>query len=677
MSSFAGHALREFRIQPIVIIAAIVSLALGIGAAMTIFTLVNSVLLRPLPVANPEQLVTVSTASARRTQNTEVFSYATFDQIRRAGSSSAALAWSLSLLAVDGEPAPVSSMWVSGDFFATLGVRAIAGRTTSAADDVAGGGPDGPVAMISHRWWQRRFHGAADVIGRALLIERTPVTIVGVTPPEFSGVELGRSFDLFLPVRTQGILEAAMASRVLVGLVPAEDVPVALDLSFDWRVALFASGLALAAASFFGVVPAMQTTRLRAFDVLRTGRRDQAAGSRALNGFLAAQVAMALFVVVTAGLLLRTFEQLTDVSLGFDSERILLGSIDASRIPVADRRPVYERIVAAVAALPDVAGAGGAIGGPLAHFGTAGFSLSVSGSSTPADTHQGSRLVDVTPGWIAAHGIAQRDGRDIGARDTADALPVMLVNEAFVRRFFPGERLIDRPLALTVHTPDSGEVSLGTRTVIGIVRDTVYNSIREPAAPTIYQPLNQRAGPLYYQHFFLAVRPAAQSPAQIGERVRAVVTAAHPDLRATFRPMSERVNTALAQDRLTMRLSLFGGVFTLLLAAVGLYGVTAYGVTSRRSELGIRLALGSAPLGVVRLVVGQTARVVGVGLALGLSVSLWSGHYIASLLYGVSPRDPLVAIAACVTLVGVAIAAAGLPAYRASRVDPSLVLRQS
>ena len=253
----------------------------------------------------------------------------------------------------------------------------------------------------------------------------------------------------------------------------------------------------------------------------------------------------------------------------------------------------------------------------------------------------------------------------------------MLVNEAFVRRFFPGERLIGRTVSLTAHTSSNGDVPLGRKTIVGIVRDTVYNSIREPATPTFYKPLAQREIPLFIPVFSLAIRPETESPVQITNGIRAVVNAIEPDLKPTFRPMSDRVNAALAQDRLVARLSLFGGGFALLLAAVGLYGVTANGVACRRSELGIRMALGSAPAGVVRLVVWETLRLVGAGIAVGIVVSLWSGQFIASLLYGVAPADPLIVSVAALALSIVGTVAAWLPAHRHRSRIPRRVLRQT
>src|SRR5882762_7382540 len=207
-------ALRTLRATPIVTSVAVLSLALGIGANTAIFSLVNSLLLRTLPVADPQRLVSVSTGPEKTQQ---IFSYSTLDQIRQHGQSfDGALAWSLT------EPLPltfgaqswtIESQFVSGDFFATLGVAPLFGRMIMPSDDVRGGGVDGPVAVLSHGAWQRFFSGENSVIGTQVRVGGVPVTVVGVAPPAFFGVIVGRHVDVFLPVRTQPVIEAATPIR--------------------------------------------------------------------------------------------------------------------------------------------------------------------------------------------------------------------------------------------------------------------------------------------------------------------------------------------------------------------------------------------------------------------------------------------------------------------------------
>ena len=206
-------ALRTLRATPIVTSVAVLSLALGIGANTAIFSLVNSLLLRSLPVADPQRLVSVSTGRAADFEPS--FSYATFDQIRQHGQAfDGALAYSCcdrDTLTVGGEKQPVDQFFVSGDFFGTLGMTAAAGRLLTPTDDVSGGGANGPTAVISYRLWQERFGGAAGVIGATVILERVPVTIVGVTPPEFLGIEVGRTFDVAVPIKIEPLILPSIA----------------------------------------------------------------------------------------------------------------------------------------------------------------------------------------------------------------------------------------------------------------------------------------------------------------------------------------------------------------------------------------------------------------------------------------------------------------------------------
>ncbi len=208
-------AVRVLRAAPIVTGIAILSLALGIGANTAIFSLVNSLLLRTLPVAEPERLVILSTDASASRRNTDAWNYGLWEEIRRRAPQmfDGAVAWSatgtqdrLNLSTAGGEVQPVDGAYVSGDFFTTLGVPALLGRTFTSADDVRGGGPDGPVAVISYGMWQRRFGGDANVIGTSLVIERIPFTIIGVTPPEFFGAEVGRTFDVAVPLNAHRLI---------------------------------------------------------------------------------------------------------------------------------------------------------------------------------------------------------------------------------------------------------------------------------------------------------------------------------------------------------------------------------------------------------------------------------------------------------------------------------------
>jgi len=281
----------------------------------------------------------------------------------------------------------------------------------------------------------------------------------------------------------------------------------------------------------------------------------------------------------------------------------------------------------------------------------------------------------ITPGWFAAYGTPIQAGRDFDERDTATAPPVVVVNEAFVRRFLPRRSAVGETIA--------------ARTVVGVVGDQivqggykadgVVRSRRDVAPPTIYMPLAQSAGsgPPDGTSVSISLRSSAASPVLLRRHVAAALTAVDRDLAFTFRPLADDVSAALAQDRLVATLAGFFGALALLLAALGLYGVTSYAVSRRRAEIGIRMALGAAPGAVVRLVLTRVAWLVGIGVAVGAGVSLWASKFVATLVYGLAPRDPATLAGAAGSLVAIGLLAGWLPARRASRIDPAEVLRQS
>lgn len=211
------------------------------------------------------------------------------------------------------------------------------------------------------------------------------------------------------------------------------------------------------------------------------------------------------------------------------------------------------------------------------------------------------------------------------------------------------------------------------------LRAAVYRSLREPVPPTIYVPLAQfdearRPAPAAMG---ISVRPISGAPAQLARSVGAAIVSVNQDLALTFRPLADQVDASLTQERVVAMLAGFFGALALLLAGLGLYGVTSYAVSRRRTEIGIRMALGAAPGGVVRLVLARVTLLVGIGVLVGAGVSVWAATFVETLLYGLEPRDPATLVGAAVVLATVGAAAGWLPAYRASRIDPAEVLRDS
>jgi hypothetical protein len=280
----------------------------------------------------------------------------------------------------------------------------------------------------------------------------------------------------------------------------------------------------------------------------------------------------------------------------------------------------------------------------------------------------------VGPGWFAVYGTPIEAGRDFTALDQATSLRVVIVNEAFVRRFLPDQQAVG--------------ATYDRNLIVGVAGDAVYRTtrlvpgvtsiaLREPAAPTIYAPLAQAS--LWDRPpatgVRISIRAAAGAPRALVKSVGGALTAVDPDLLLEFRPLSEDAAESLAQERLSASASSFFGVFALLLAALGIYGVTACTVSRRTSEIGVRLALGATPAGVLRLFLRRAAKTVALGLALGLAGSAIAARSLSSLLFGVTPLDPLTIGVVSLLLAGVALLAALVPARRASRIDPLTSLR--
>jgi predicted permease len=471
---------------------------------------------------------------------------------------------------------------------------------------------------------------------------------------------------------------AVWSSRALVAHLSNAIRPVVLPVTLDWRVLAFTAAVTIATTVFFGTAPALRAMRVAPLDALKEqGRnRGEAAGQVTLSsGLVVAQVALSLVLVVAAGLFGRTFERLASVPLGFDRDRVLVVTVDATRAHVepAGRLLFYQRLTDAVAAVPGVARAAGSQMTPV-NFGLMLMSIVDVPEGPPLSERERTVPTNViTSGWFATYGSVVRTGRDFDARDTKGSLPVVLVNEAFVRKFFPDGNAIGRTVRPGYVTPDQG---LKGRTIVGVVGDQIFMWLRDGAPPTMYQPLAQWDVPSPPAGLSISIRSAAGSPMLLARSVASALTAADRDLAFSIRPLAEQVNASLAQERLLAWLAAFFGALALLLAGLGLYGVTSYMVTRRRMEIGIRMALGAAPRGVIGLVLARVSVLVTLGIVGGGVMSLWASRFVASLLYGLEARDLGTLAGSAAVLTIVAAFAGWLPARRASRIDPAEVLRE-
>ncbi len=817
-------ALRSLRATPVVTTVAVLSLALGIGANTAIFSLVNSLLLRSLPVKQPQQLVMISDASPGGSD----WTYPIWDQIRqRPQLFDAAFAWSSNRfnLASGGETEYVDGLWASGGMFETLGVPAVLGRTFTGADDRRGGGPDGAVAVISYGFWQRRFGGAAGAVGRTLAVERVPFTIVGVTPPDFFGPEVGRTFDIALPIGDEplirgqetfldgrsiwwlsimarlrsgqstdaataalravqpqireatppgwqpnelqrylkdpftlkpaatgdstlrrryqqplmtimavvilvlliacanianllltraaarrhelsvrvalgasrwrlvrqllteslvlasagaalGLLIARWATLLLVAQLSTATNHVFLDLALDWRVLGFTIGVTVTTALLFGTVPAFRAGGVEPMEAIKEQGRGSPSDAKVglASVLVAAQVALSVVLVVAAGLFVRTFSALAHLDLGFEQQHVLVVNVNALRTQIApdDRLAVFERARAAVRALPGVSDAALSVVTPVSGM-SWNNRIVVSDAPVLPERQSLAFMNGITPTWLATFGTPLLAGRHFSDHDVKESSRVAIVNQTFVRKFLNGANPIGHTVrTLGFHTEEP------PKEIVGVVADAVYRNLREPIPATMYVPITQRDDqPVPFPSVALSVRSASGSPALLAKSITAAIATVNPDLALTFRPLAEQVNASLTQERIVAILSGFFGGLALLLAGLGLYGVTSYAVSRRRTEIGIRMALGAAPSGVVRLVLARVSGLVGIGIIAGAAVSAWAARFVAALLYGLEPRDPATLAGAAVVLAAVGALAGWLPARRASRIDPAQVLRDS
>jgi predicted permease len=479
-----------------------------------------------------------------------------------------------------------------------------------------------------------------------------------------------------------GLLFADMGSRVLLAQVSTWRDRYFLDLSFDWRVLAFTTLVTSATAVLFGTVPALRASRAAPIDALKEQGRGASGEARVSlsNGLVVVQMALSLVLVVAAGLFVRTFARLSTIPRGFDSESVLVVNTDVTRSPIdlGNRLEFYHRLTAAAAAVPGVAHAAGSLNTPMGIGFTILPMVEVPGSERLSDNEHRLMLNFVTPGWFATYGTPIRMGRDVDGGDTKSAPPVMLVNEAFVRRFFPAGNAIGGIVGVAVGP--QGQTPVGSKSIVGVVRDMAFRSLRDEVPPTMYAPLAQWNMPYpLVPYFSISIRSSAGPPLLLARGVTAALSAVDRDLAFVFPPhlLADQVDGSLTQERLVAMLSGYFGALALLLAALGLYGVTSYAVTRRRTEIGIRMALGAPPAGVVRLVLSRVAILVGVGVLVGAGVSGWASKFVATLLYDLEPRDPVTLAGSAVVLAAVGALAGWLPARRASRVDPAEVLRDS
>ena len=472
-----------------------------------------------------------------------------------------------------------------------------------------------------------------------------------------------------------GLVLANWGSRALVNQLSTWFDRVVLDVSIDWRVLTFTIVVSMVTAVFFGTLPAVGGSRVApgsasgSLSDLRTRNRTV----HVHGGLVAAQVALSVVLLVAAGLFIRSFAQLGAVPLGFDSERVLVIDINSSRTKVdaTTLAAFSERLASAVRAVPGVTHAAVSLNTPVNRGPTAVSDFRVP-SGTEPETVRRVIVNLVTPGWFETYGMVLQAGRAIDQRDTLGARPVVVANEAFVKRFLPGHAAVGA-IVVDAH-PQPGTPS-APLTIVGVVGNAVDQSLRAEAFPTLYQPLAQFRVPLPIVNTSLSVRAASGPPSLLARSVSAALTSIDRNLAFSFHPLEEQVSGARQRERLVAWLAGFFGVLALLLAGVGLHGVMSYAVERQRVEIGIRMALGAQREDVIALAVRHTLIMTICGVASGLLVAAALTRYLQTLLFGIEPLDPLTFIAVPAVLVAVALLACYMPARRATSIDPMVALR--
>ncbi len=826
----ARFGARGLRRQPLFAVVAIVSLALGIGANTAIFSLLDRLMLRTLPVHEPEQLAVLSEG----TLESRAWTFETWSQLRTYEPLIAGMAaWSMPTprgVTVDNITMRSSVTMVSGTYFDVLGVRAAIGRALGSLDDSVATVARTPVAVISHRYWQSRFHGAPGVLGETITIDLKPFTIVGVMPAGFDGVQVGTTFDVAVPIAAEAVLhhgesrlestanwwlqvllrlkpgqtaDAASAAlrgiqplirqatlppgalvaehlatpfavtpiakglsslrgtyatplRVLmvavalvlviacanlaslllartharraemalrrslgasrsrivsqmlvesllltgIGAVlgtllarwaarfivwqletPVMNVPIALDVDIDGRMIAFSLAVAGTTAVLVGAGPALHATRTAPGEALKdqprtTIGRPQQRGGLWLVGL---QVALSFVLLAGAGLLVQSLVGLLGNVGHIDMDRVVIArvSVTPGTMGPADEAILVDRLRDAARAIPGVASVAVSSLTPAQPAVSLTGIAAVGGVPVAGAPRERMAFVNsISPDYFSTFGTPFHAGRDFTTADAEPEALVAIVNRAFVRRFL-GDHVqpIGVPITRLATGPGGPAPELQ---IVGVVEDATISPWMQAPSAILYLPMRRPSPgdtrvPASRQ---ISVRAAGGDPRLLLRPLTDALTRVSPFVAVDTYTLDAQVLGLLTRDRLLASLTSALAGLALVLTAVGLYGVIAYATTQRRREIGVRTALGATPAAIIRLVITRAAVVVAVGLVAGIALTLWTGRFIESLLFGLAPRDPGTLVGVGGVLLATGAIAALLPAWRAARTSPAIALRQ-
>ncbi len=477
-----------------------------------------------------------------------------------------------------------------------------------------------------------------------------------------------------------GLLVAMWGTNALLAVLFRGAHTIVLDSSPDLRVLGFVVGASLLAGVLVGLAPALMASRAEVASSLKTGPQSAvtlAGGSRRVTvgrALVVGQVALSLVLIVAAGLFVRSLVKLASQDLGFQRQQVLLVKIPTD---IAGYKPeqlegLYQRIRERVNAVPGVRESGLALYTPLSGLNWSG-NVALA-HFTPEQNHDvGSAWDRVSAGYFDAMGIPVLLGRALGPQDVENAPDVAVVNQTFARRYFGGANPVGQRFGWSEDTKTALEI-------VGVVKDTRHDDARSETPPMFFVPLTQKSGlkRLDEQDSFAQalVARTAGDPASVASDVRRVLREIDPGLPVTdIITLDEQVSAAMNGEQMVSGLASFFGGLALLLACVGLYGLMAYAVARRANEIGIRMALGAQPGGVLWMVLRETAVLAVAGIAIGLPVALAATRLVSAELYGIGPHDPWTIAAATVLLGTIAGLAGYIPARRAAGVDPMVALR--
>ncbi len=807
------YGARSLQGQPGFTATAVLSLALGIGANTAIFSIINAVMLRSLPVEDPQALVQVSLGSHGDGElNTPLW-----EQIRDNQSAfSGVMAFSSSRfnLADSGDRRYAQGLWVSGGFFEVLGVPAMLGRALTPADDQWGGGPDGPVAVVSYNFWKNSLNSDPGVIGKSVRLNRRSFAIVGVTPPWFRGLDVDRNYEVAIPIgclpviypgaahsdevfhwwlrvlgripqgialkqaddqmqaiapqilrntlhlgrsekdqaeylksklflrpatlgfsnmrvqyrtalfalmamvslvlliacanianlllargaarqrelslrmaigasrgrvirqlMTESLLLAALGAaggfllalwggRILLQLLSTARNPIDIGIAPDLRLLAFTTIVAGLTALLFGLAPAFRSTRFGLSTALKENRLNFG------KALVATQVALSLILLIGAALFLGTLRNLLTMDPGFDRRGVLMLSVELPQTTSAQQRSrTFKQILTRLQSIPGVASAAYSVLTPISPEGWAQptYPQGFTGKS-PRETLV--FLNRVSAGYFRTMRTPLIAGREFSDGDSLTSPRVMLINQSAARDFFGNAN----PIGRTIGIDKPGR--RGERTdyqVVGVVKDTKYNRLDEQPRRIAYLAGEQdpKPGPSLRYSILSTANGETLAPS-----LRAALSEVDPDISFDIRTLEAQVNDSLLQPRLVASLSSVFGALALLLAMVGLYGITNYSVARRKREIGIRIAMGAQRRSVISLILRDMALLLALGIALGSAVSYAAGRLVTTLLYGLQPNAPAPLAVAVLILTGAAAVAAYLPARRAAQLDPMAALRE-